>query len=113
MANPTPIEHVVMLMMENRSFDHLLGVFPKINGVSAPNGHPNPQYFNLADPTNQASKKYPAGSPAEFVIPAVDIGKTGFGGPGHSFADATVQMDHNAATAVPDLAPLDVVFART
>ena len=30
----TPIKHVVFLIKENRSFDHLFGMFPDANGVS-------------------------------------------------------------------------------
>src|SRR5206468_3237374 len=43
-ANREPIKHVVVLMMENRSFDHLLGACPKLaknnplNGVNSYNG---------------------------------------------------------------------------
>src|SRR3982751_6405497 len=34
-----PIEHVIVLMLENRSFDHFLGAMPGVNGVkpSSPN----------------------------------------------------------------------------
>src|SRR5712664_2602660 len=36
MADTLPeIKHVVLLMLENRSFDHLLGGLPGVNGASA------------------------------------------------------------------------------
>lgn len=36
MADPFPeIKHVVLLMLENRSFDHMLGGLPGVNGASA------------------------------------------------------------------------------
>lgn len=36
MADPLPeVRHVVLLMLENRSFDHLLGGLPGVNGASA------------------------------------------------------------------------------
>ncbi len=37
LGNPkdAPFEHVVLLMMENRSFDHLLGWMPGVNGKQA------------------------------------------------------------------------------
>ena len=44
-----PIEHVIVLMFENRSFDHLLAGCPKIlarqpaNGLNEYDGHPYPQ----------------------------------------------------------------------
>jgi len=31
---PEAIKHVVVLMFENRSFDHLFGAFPGVNGIS-------------------------------------------------------------------------------
>jgi len=34
-----PIKHVVLLMLENRSFDHMLGSLPNVNGVGM--GHSN------------------------------------------------------------------------
>src|SRR5947209_10957691 len=37
----TPITHVVIIMMENRSFDHMFGRFPNVNGLQEPQA-PNP-----------------------------------------------------------------------
>jgi phospholipase C len=45
------IKHVVVLMFENRSFDHLFGAFPGANGVLDQNGNVKPECYNLADPT--------------------------------------------------------------
>lgn len=40
MANfPTPIEHVVVLVLENRSFDHMLGFLPGVNGLKGTEGN--------------------------------------------------------------------------
>lgn len=105
----TAIEYVVVLMLENRSFDHMMGTLPGVNGILASNGQPNPKYYNNATPADSTSAKYTAGEPAEYAIPAQDITKQGFGGPGHSFPDALVQMDAAAKTAadVSDPAPLD------
>src|ERR1041384_4406189 len=36
---PTPIEHVVVLALENRSFDHMLGFFPGVNGLKGDEGN--------------------------------------------------------------------------
>lgn len=37
MPNPDPIEHVIVLMLENRSFDHMLGglatAIPDLDGI--------------------------------------------------------------------------------
>jgi phospholipase C len=30
---PYPIKHLVVLMLENRSFDHMLGLLPGVNGL--------------------------------------------------------------------------------
>ena len=36
-ANTTPIQHVVIIVQENRSFDSYFGTYPGANGI--PNGH--------------------------------------------------------------------------
>jgi len=46
------IKHIVVLMFENRSFDHMLGGFPGVNGVLLPGGGVNPGFFNTMSPTN-------------------------------------------------------------
>jgi phospholipase C len=43
-------KHVVVLMFENRSFDHVFGAFPGANGVLDANGAKS-EIYNLADPT--------------------------------------------------------------
>jgi phospholipase C len=86
------IEHVVVLMLENRSFDHMLGRLPGVNGILGKNGHVNPAFSNPMDPATPGSKTYPAGAPAEFAVLPQDISHGGFGGPGHSFPDATQQL---------------------
>jgi phospholipase C len=36
----SPIDHIVVVMMENRSFDHFMGWMPNANGTGlAPDGH--------------------------------------------------------------------------
>jgi phospholipase C len=62
-ALPSPensgIEHVVLVAMENRSFDHILGSLPHANGKQAgltyldKSGHPHPTY-HLTDYQNCA-----------------------------------------------------------
>lgn len=44
------IQHIVVLMFENRSFDHMLGAMPGVNGVLL-NGKVNPDYYNTMKPT--------------------------------------------------------------
>jgi phospholipase C len=41
-SNPSQIEHVVVVMMENRSFDHLFGWLPNADGLQAGLTFPNP-----------------------------------------------------------------------
>jgi len=40
------IEHVVVLMFENRSFDHILGAMPGVDGVLDANGKVLPDLYN-------------------------------------------------------------------
>lgn len=47
------ITNVVVLMMENRSFDHLFGDYPNVNGI-----HQTPPLANYADPSNSSSEAY-------------------------------------------------------
>jgi phospholipase C len=60
-----PIEHVVVLMFENRSFDHVFGALPGVDGVLDGDGNVNPDYYNLPDPTQPPSDNnapvYPKG----------------------------------------------------
>lgn len=50
----SPIKHFVVLMMENRSFDHLLGHLKQKNpNIIGLNGNEN----NPVDPTNPNSEK--------------------------------------------------------
>lgn len=76
------IEHVIVLMLENRSFDHVFGFRPGVEGLTG-------KEFNLLDPTKPKSEQNPAitvfkGAPYAFEAPSQ--------GPGHSFADANVQL---------------------
>lgn len=82
-AKPTRrIDHVVVLMLENRSFDHLLGFRSGVDGLTG-------KEFNLVDPAEPQSAQNPAvpvakGAPFAFTAPSQ--------GPGHSFTDANVQL---------------------
>ena len=53
MADGFPqIRHVVVLMLENRSFDHLLGALPGVNGVSETWTNSDGQYAYTQTPVN-------------------------------------------------------------
>ena len=49
----TPIEHVIVLMLENRSFDHMCGYWDNLPGGSGLTG----DEFNYVDPDDTASAK--------------------------------------------------------
>ncbi|MDT7602308.1 MAG: phospholipase [Acidobacteriota bacterium] len=76
------IEHVVVLMLENRSFDHIFGFRHGVNGVTG-------SEFNLLDPTKPESDMNPAfhtGSGAPFAV--IDSKN----GPSHSLKGTNVQI---------------------
>jgi phospholipase C len=82
---PDRIKHVFVLMLENRSFDHLLG-FSNLQGIDAITGQPTTiegldpaQDWNL-DP--QGNKVF-VSSPADWAMPY---------DPGHEFTDVKVQL---------------------
>jgi phospholipase C len=51
-VSTSPIEHVVVLMMENHSYDHMFGYFPPPIGTlaSTPQCLPNPDTSNPNPP---------------------------------------------------------------
>src|ERR1700744_1888832 len=51
------IKHVVVLMQENRSFDHYFGAMPGVRGFSDPQAIPG--VFKQADPQNPDGYLYP------------------------------------------------------
>jgi phospholipase C len=96
------IEHVIVLMLENRSFDHMLGLYPnrQINGLFGPDGLSiNPAYKNVVTGTGSGQgETISVQAGATYTIDPLQIDKRGFGGPGHSFPDATMQL-YNTAVA--------------
>ena len=48
------IKHVIVLMFENRSFDHLLGAMPGVDGVFDTNGNLKPNLYNTMNPLEKA-----------------------------------------------------------
>jgi phospholipase C len=83
------IEHVFVLMLENRSFDHMLG-FSGITGTDAATGQPTAiqgltgTEFNTLD-----GGSYPVSPQSDRVIP---------GDPGHEFRDVLLQLCGAGAT---------------
>ena len=80
-----PIKHVFVVMLENRSFDHMLGL-STIHGIDAITSAPTT--IEGLNPTNNwntdtLGNKYVASSPAPWVMPA---------DPGHEFNDVQEQL---------------------
>jgi phospholipase C len=86
------IKHVVVLMLENRSFDHLFGFRPGVNGLKG-------DEFNLLDPDAPQSPSNPRFAVGPGAPYAVVLGK----GPPHSVAQTHFQLfgsgDARAAVA--------------
>ncbi len=78
-----PIEHVFLLVLENRSFDHLFG-FSGLEGVDAVTGAAT-RVDGVPPGSGNAwgGTVYPASAGAPFVMPA---------DPGHEFADVLEQL---------------------
>jgi phospholipase C len=82
---PDRIKHVFVLMLENRSFDHLLG-FSHLQGIDALTGQPTAiEGLNLARDWNldPSGKQVPVSSPADWSMPY---------DPGHEFTDVKIQL---------------------
>src|ERR1700694_4711575 len=75
-----PFDHVVVVMMENRSFDHFLGWLPGANGKQA--GLTYLDSKGVAHPTHSLAPDYQG---------------CGFLDPGHSYNDGRVQYNNGGA----------------
>ncbi|QSR85768.1 phosphoesterase [Methylacidimicrobium sp. B4] len=92
------IQHVFVLMLENRSFDHLLG-FSDITGVDASTGQPTRINNLMGHPSSnidpRTSATIPAATPADFALSAEA------GDPGHEFEDVLEQLVGAGAVYAP------------
>jgi phospholipase C len=70
------IEHVIVLMHENRSFDHMQGYLPQGGGLTG-------DEFNLVYPSNPASEKVHVNNQADYITPL---------GPDHDFVSVNMQL---------------------
>ena len=90
-----PVTKIVVLMMENRSFDHMLGLRRGVNGLLNRAGTIDSSFANLLDPSDSNSKSYSVSNDAPYAVDPTDIytsqGST-YGGPSHSFPAATEQL---------------------
>ena len=74
--NRFPIEHVIVLMLENRSYDHMLGYLPNGHGLAG-------DEFNLVDPSDPTSERVRVSNRTGYVT-AVD--------PAHDFVSVEKQL---------------------
>ena len=95
------IEHMIVLMLENRSFDHIFGFRPGINGLTG-------NESNLLDPSNPASDSNPAFAVDNQAPYAVLAGQ----GPGHSIHATNYQLCNDKGGPRPGLPPINNGFAR-
>ncbi|MBS0173811.1 MAG: hypothetical protein JSR64_07235, partial [Nitrospira sp.] len=103
------INHFVVLMLENRSFDHLFGFFEpsagqQIDNILSMASQPS----NRLDPSKPESAGNPAfkvSQPAPFAVDDKD-------GPSHSFKSVNVQLTNNASGPSEDVPVLNNGFAR-
>lgn len=84
-----PIRHVFVLMLENRSFDHMLG-FSDIRGTDAVTGAPTTVDNLIGNPQQNidpaTGTPVAASAPADFALSEAD------GDPGHEFHDTLEQL---------------------
>ncbi len=100
------IKHVVVMMLENRSFDQMLGQLPGVDGLRLDEHGQDPERVNFLDPQNpKPEDAIPAQRAVYFGIPEGDIpppkiegGKVTdlYGGPSHSFPAANQQLYNDA-----------------
>ena len=98
------IKHIVVLMLENRSFDNVFGYLypdrPDFDGLNSPNakGNPAPDGTTIAPWTNPSSAN-------ASTLPTPD--------PGESFADITQQLfGTGALTAAPQMQGFTANYVR-
>ena len=93
-----PIQCIVVLMLENRSFDHLFGKWPGVSGLAQGpfSNRPNP----AMPASNTGNQPIPAGQPALFTV-------TQGQGPSHSLDGTNVQL-FTTKVAPPGAAPKPV-----
>ena len=68
------IQHIVVLMLENRSFDHMLGFLYTGNGNVSPAGQPYDPALHEAVATAPAPEGQPSGTVIEVYQPGYRLG---------------------------------------
>ncbi len=96
---PGRIEHIVVLMMENRSFDHIFGYRPDVAGLKGTESN----LLNPAQPESPANPAFIVNNGAPWAVLAGQ-------GPGHSLAAANVQLCNNKLGPGPASPPANNGF---
>ena len=92
-----PIEHVIVLMLENRSFDHMCGYWDRLPSGSGLTG----EEFNYVDPADTSTDKI-------YVHrKKLDPEQRDQPEPGHYLENALVQLFGSEAGPYPDPAPMN------
>jgi len=92
------IKHVFVLMLENRSFDHMLG-FSDIRGTDSVTGTPTSIDNLLGNPRSNINPA--TGNPVFAVTPADFALSAAAGDPGHEFHDTLEQLGGAGAIYTP------------
>jgi phospholipase C len=87
-GNLGKINHIVVLMLENRSFDHVLGSLKARNPAIA--GALDDEFSNRTDPVVPISPLVPVGPASAYAMPF---------DPGHEFEDVQIQLYGRVASA--------------
>jgi len=95
------IEHVVVLMLENRSFDHLFGDFPNANGLVEGNGDYKANVWNSKGPT----KSQPGAKFFPERVNVQDVPQMVFN-PDHSFRGMTMEIFGQPLRSIKEGIPL-------
>jgi len=88
------IRHFVVLMLENRSFDHMLGALKAQNSAIA--GALDNEFSNHTDPASSTSPVVATGPASAYAMPF---------DPGHEFDDVQIQLYGRTPTAARRPAP--------
>jgi phospholipase C len=95
------IDHVIVLMLENRSFDHIFGFRTGINGLTGNESN----VLNPAQPASDSNPAFVVNSAAPYAVLA---GK----GPGHSVHATNYQLCNDKAGPGPGLVASNNGFVR-
>ncbi len=87
-----PIQHVIVLMLESRSFDHMLGLMKKVDGLCDDHGNIKPELTNSGIFPHGYKISVSAAGGAPWEIPVSEINTKGFGGPSDSFPSVNEQL---------------------